>query len=281
MTTLANYETDVEDLLHDPSQQYWATAQIDRYINQARTKLVMDTGCLRTLQTIYTTASQEAITFGQVTGASITAGGTGYTNPTAVFTGGGGGTGVAATLGVTGGAVTSITFTNFGSGYTSAPTCTVTDGGGANGTIVCGVINVNTYDVLGINLIWGASRMALQWRPWSMFSALMRPYVGLISQPAMWAVYGDTQVYLGPMPDQTYPAEVDSVILPTDLSGATVDPIPLVSQGPIKYYAAHLAKFNSQSFGEAEIFLEQYNKKLQDVVGAYTRRIPNIYEDAK
>lgn len=273
MANLASYEGDVADLLHDPGNVIWSTTQLDGYINKARRKVVEDTGCLRVLQTVYFTQAQEQYTFGQVTGATIAAPGTGYLGTDTLNFSGGGGTGVAATLGVTSGAVTSITFTNFGSGYTSAPAVSITTGTGSGASILAGVINVNTYDVLDINLFWGGTRVQLDWKPFSVFSRLVRPFINLQARPVMWACYGENQIFLGPLPDQTYQAEVDSVVLPTDLSGATVDNIPTIYQSPIQYYAAHLAKFNQQSFGEAEVFLKKYAQRLNDVSNSYVRRI--------
>jgi hypothetical protein len=43
----------------------WSTAQLDRYINEARRQLVMDTGCLRSLQTVYFTQGVESYPFGR------------------------------------------------------------------------------------------------------------------------------------------------------------------------------------------------------------------------
>ena len=276
MTTIANYEVQVADLLHDPSNLIWSLTQLDRYINEARRQLAMDTGCLRSLQTAYFTAGVEAYTFGTVTGAAITAGGTGYTTPTVSFSGGGG-TGVAATLGVSGGAVTSIAFTNLGSGYTSAPSATVNPvGGGSGATVSVGMIQVNTYDILDIHLIYGNLRYATIWYPWSIFSRRMRMYTTVQQRPVAWATYGLTQAYIGALPDQTYQADVDTVILPTDISGSTVDPIPPVVQDPIKFYAAYLAKNNAQQFGEAGTFMSQYTKRLLEVAQPYQRRMGNV-----
>lgn len=278
MTLLSNYETQVADLLHDPNHVRWSTFQLDNYINEARRKLVMDTGCLRSLQSTFCTQSLEQYQFGQVTGALINSGGTTYTAPTVAFSGGGG-TGAAATLTVKAGVITAITFTSFGSNYTSSPIATITDSTGSGASISVGVINVNTYDVLNINIIWGAYRYPLDWRSFSNFSAQMRGYTTLTRQPAMWAVYGNTSVFLGPLPDQTYPMEVDSIILPTAITDyVTNDPIPPVAQDPIKFYAAYLAKFYDQSFGESENFRQQYMQRMLEVDAAYTRRIPSIIE---
>lgn len=281
MALLTDYETQVADLLHDPANVVWKTPQLDRYINEARRQVVRDSGCLRQLQTAYLTPGQEVYTFGQVTGASISAGGTGYTNPSIGFSGGGGGSGVAATVTQSGGAVNAITFSSFGSGYTTAPSASVTDtGAGSGAQIVVGVVNVNTYDVLGISVVWGNERYALLWQPFSAFSARLRTWLSSAyqRQPVMWAVYGNTQFYVGPPPDQPYQFELDTVVLPVDLAGSAVDPIPPIMQDPIKFYAAYLAKFNQQAYGEAEMLKQAYQRTVLECDAAYTRRIPNPYE---
>jgi hypothetical protein len=59
---------------------------------------------------------------GFVVGATVTSGGSGYTNSPAVNIKGGGGTNATAVANVSGGAVTGITITSAGIGYTSTPT---------------------------------------------------------------------------------------------------------------------------------------------------------------
>jgi hypothetical protein len=285
MTVIATYETQVADLLHDPANVTWSTPQLARYINEARRQLVMDTGCLRVLQTVVLTQGVEVYSLrsGALTGALITAGGTGYVAPTVSFAGGGV-TGVAATLGVTSGAVTSISFSNFGSGYTIGATDQWVDvvesivGPGSGATLTVGAIDLNTYDVLDVHVYWGNERYRLNWRPWSVFSMQMRAWVGLQQRPIMWAVYGDNRFYVGPLPDQAYQVDLDTVILPADISGVTVDPISPAYQDPIKFYAAHLAKINQQMYGEAATFKKLYFDNLADKSSAYVRRVPNPYD---
>lgn len=277
-TTIATYEVAVADLLHDPNQQIWSLTQLDRYINEARRQLVMDTGCLRSLQTTCVTQGVEQYTFGTVGGALIEDGGSGYLSGDTVAFTGGGGSGVAATLTVSGGAVTAITFTNYGSGYSSAPTPVITTAGGTGAVITPGVINVNTFDIISASIIWGTMKPQMTWKPFSEFSALMRAWTTWERMPAMWAVYGETGIYIAPQPDQTYQMELDTLILPDDLSGATVDPIPVMSQDPVKWYAAYLAKQNDQSYGEAETFKQQYDLRMKQVQSSYTRRVPDIYQ---
>lgn len=282
MTILSDYEAQVLDLLHDPNAANWTLPQIDRYINEARKKVVMDTGALRSLQASFVTPKQEAYNFGQVTGASIVTGGTLYTAPTISFSGGGG-SGVAATLGISGGAVNTITFTNFGSGYTSVPSYVITDATGSGATLSLGIINLNTFDVLGIHVQWGSQRYPLEWRPFRVFSSMMRQYTAATyqRQPVMWAIYGYAQIFIGPPPDQSYPVEFDTIILPTALADyVTSDPIPSMAQDPIKFYAAGLAKFNNQSYGEAESHFAFYRQKMLEVPSSYTGRIQDIYTAA-
>ena len=50
MPTLSNYLTQVEYLLHDANNNFWTVDQLTGYINEARSQLVRDTGCLRTVQ---------------------------------------------------------------------------------------------------------------------------------------------------------------------------------------------------------------------------------------
>lgn len=278
MATIATYEASVADLLHDPNQQIWSLTQLDRYINEARRQLVMDTGCLRSLQTSYCTQGVEQYTFGAVGGAAISGTMAGYLTGDTVSFSGGGGSGVAATLTVSGGAVTAITFTNYGSGYSSAPTASITTAGGTGAVITAGVINVNTFDIISASVIWGNMKPQMTWKPFSEFSALMRAWTTWQRMPAMWAVYGETGIYIAPQPDQTYALELDTVILPSDLSGSTVDPVPVMMQDPIKWYAAYLAKQNDQSYGEAETFKSQYDLVMKQRIAAYTRRVPDIYQ---
>jgi hypothetical protein len=287
MTTLApvatagTYEFLVTDLLHDPTFNRWSQEQIDTYVNIARRQLVMDTGCLRALQPTYLTKGKEQYFFGEVTGAVISNGGQGYTNPTVAFVGGGG-TGAAATLTQSAGVIATISFTNFGSGYVSVPAAVITDPTGVNGLIDCGILSFLTFDVLAINPLWGNQRYQLDWYPWRNFSSMFRQWQAEAyqRQPVAWAAYGDTSVFIGPPPDQSYAIEFDTVVLPTPFEvgdETTVDSIPAMAQDPIPIYAAYLAKKNAQNLGEAEAHLNDYRRRMLEVTSAYTGRIKSQY----
>ena len=76
------------------------------------------------------TGASAAVT-GTVSAVAVTAAGSGYIAPIVAFAGGGG-TGAAATAAIDGsGAITGIAVTNRGSGYTSAPTVTITGAPGS------------------------------------------------------------------------------------------------------------------------------------------------------
>lgn len=84
-----------------------------------------------------------------VTGVTITAGGTGYTDGTYPLTfSAGAGSGAAATATVVGGIVTSIAVTDPGSGYTSAPTVTLTGAGSGTGATFTAVVGDTTNAVV-------------------------------------------------------------------------------------------------------------------------------------
>jgi hypothetical protein len=61
-----------------------------------------------------------------ITGFNLVNGGSGYTTPTVILTGGGG-SGAAATARVSNGVVLDLVLTNAGTGYTSAPTVIIRD----------------------------------------------------------------------------------------------------------------------------------------------------------
>jgi hypothetical protein len=54
---LSDYQTQVTDLIHDPNNQIWSLNQLNKYINEARNRICVDTWCLRQILTpdIYST----------------------------------------------------------------------------------------------------------------------------------------------------------------------------------------------------------------------------------
>ena len=137
----------------------------------------------------------------------------------------------------------------------------------------------NTLDIINFNLIWGNTRIALQYMPFTDFNARLRYYQNYQGRPIAYSMYGQTSIYLGPVPDQTYTVELDTVIMPTALS--TVSPtetIPDPYTTPVAFYACHKAKYKEQAYGESEIFSQEYKNQVKAVLASvFTRRITTPY----
>lgn len=206
---LNGYITECRRLLHDANANFWSNNELTDYINEARQRLVRDSGCLRSYQTTTANTNQEV-----------------------------------------------YQFTAFPQG-------------------------ANTMDIININLIWGNTRIPLRYLPWTQFNAELRFWQNYVGRPIAFSMYGPTSFYISPVPDQNYAMELDTVILPTNLTLAAPDDpdqIPDPWTTPVAFYACYKAKFKEQSYGEAEIFKQEYVKQAQSVLATtYTRRMPNPY----
>lgn len=207
---LSDYITECRRLLHDANGNFYTDLELTDYINQARTRLVRDTGCLRQYQTSSVVQGQEIIN------------------------------------------------------TSSLP-------GGASGT--------TTLDILGINLIWGSTRVYLRYMPWTQFNAELRYWQNYQGRPIAFSMYGQTQIYIGPLPDQTYTIELDTILLPTPLSNAApTETIPDPYTTPVAFYACHKAKYKEQAYGESEIFKQEYQNQVKAVLASvFTRRMASPY----
>jgi FtsP/CotA-like multicopper oxidase with cupredoxin domain len=84
-----------------------------------------------------------------ITGVNVQNGGSGYTTPAILFTGGGG-TGATATARVSNGVIYGLVITNAGSGYTSAPTVEIRDPNPrATGAVATAVLTTSTMSAVG------------------------------------------------------------------------------------------------------------------------------------
>ena len=284
MPTLSNYLTQVEYLLHDANNNFWTVDQLTGYINEARSQLVRDTGCLRTVQNTSTpiassnpylsTNTNTTPATPWVASTAVTAGQYVFSNIYIYQYQTSGTSGTAAPAYPTG--------TNIFPPTTTFPDGTATLLYVQNAEIIPFQAlpqGINTVDILNINLYWGNSRIPMRYLPWSDFTSQLRYWQNYIGRPICFSVYGQQQIYIAPVPDQSYYIELDTVILPETLTTLSqVDTILDPWSTAVQYYAAYKAKFYEQSYGEAEIFQQQYNKKVLNVLNStYTRRIPNPY----
>jgi len=291
MATLQSYLTDVQRLLHDANLNFYTQQQLTDYINSARERVVRDTGCLRQIAVTQVPTIQGGTPTAWVANTAVTAGSYVFSNifiyqyktngtsgstappypasgannysnypPTAPFADG------TATLQYVGNCEI-ITFENLSSILATMP---------------LSISSGNTVlDVLNINLYWGNTRVPLDYAQWSVFNAKLRFWQNYIGRPLAFSVYSENRIYIGPVPDQTYQVEIDCVVLPNALSLSTATTPDVINDpynGAVKFYAAYLAKYYEQSFGEAEIYKQEYKLQIGSILGSvFTRRIPTMY----
>ena len=279
MATLQDYLNQTRRLLHDAQARYYSDADLTTYINSGCARAVADSTCYRQLQTVYLSNGVELFQYGSVTGVTVTAGGSGYDNTSTVaFSAPASGITATGTLQITSGVVTDVLITNIGSGYTSAPTLTF-GGNGSGASITPTILLPNTMDVMNITLDWGQTRVILNRMSFTEFQASVRAWIGYQQKPGMCASYGQNQWFIGPIPDQTYKAEWDTVLNPPTLVNYTdVSVIAFPYSDPVPFYAAHIAKLNEQSFEESDKFLQLYQQKMRYAIrSTMMRKLASAY----
>jgi hypothetical protein len=138
---------------------------------------------------------------------------------------------------------------------------------------------VNTIDVINITLLWGSMRVPMNYMAFTEFNARLRVWQGYLGRPVAFSIYGQSTVYLGPIPDMVYATEWDTVVNAAALVNLS-DPetINFPYTEPVPYYAAYMAKYKEQSYQEAQTFHEEYKAKVFTALrSASTRRLPTAY----
>lgn len=282
--TLATYRLECRRLLHDATGKFWSDSELNDYINDARARVCSDTGCLRRLVTAYLSQGVEQYPIGGVTGFLLTNAGTGYAAGTYALGIAVSPTGDTATGTYTvsaAGIVTSTALTYSGGGYLTAPAVTFPLGGGVNAAATAGIIPAVTLDIMNITPIWGNQRIPLRYMPFTEFNARLRTWIVNQQTPVVWSRYGTSggTAFVQPIPDQTYTTEFDTAILPNDLlTDVQVEQIAYPFTSPVAFYACWKAKQKQQAYGEGEIFIADYKRKILEAqASVQMRRIPNPY----
>ena len=301
MATLSSYITEVRRLLHDANGNFYTDQQLTDYINEARQRTVRDTGALREIVVTQTPCQvAPSATIGGVPPAYPTL----WTANTAVTAGQFVFSNIYIYQYITNGTSGSsappypqATQNNYNNYPPSTPfadgTATLQYVGNCENISYAALSNLlatsplspssgNTVlDIININLYWGNTRVPMDYLAWSDFNARLRFWQNYIGRPLGFSIYGQGQIYIGPVPDQVYQLEIDCVVLPNPLSintASATDAIVDPYTSPVKFYAAYLAKYYEQSFGEAEIYKQEYNKHAQSVLNTvFTRRVPSVY----
>jgi hypothetical protein len=282
--TLSGYITEVRRLLHDANGNFYTDTELTDYINDARERLVRDTGCLRIVQISQTplkVRSTDTISGATPTNPTAWAASTALTLNSFVFSN-------IFIYQVTQAGTTGTEPPAYPASNSNYPPTTQFLNGTVGLTYVGNCENIyyaslpqglQTLDVLNINLYWGNTRVPMRYMPWTQFNAELRFWQNYIGRPISFTVYGQSQIFISPVPDQIYQLEIDTTVLPSPLvAGTDQDTINSPYTSPVAFYAAYKAKYKEQSFGEAEIFKQEYIKQAQAVLNSvFTRRIPDPY----
>ena len=129
-------------------------------------------------------------------------------------------------------------------------------------------------DVMQIDLYYGTERITLSYEPWTRFDVLYRTWQSYQQRPVCFTRMGALSFFVGPTPDQTYPIDlIVSQIPPPLVTDATADPIPYPFTDLVKYWAAKLAKYKEQNFGESKVYEDMYKKEINMVQVSFMRRV--------
>lgn len=133
-----------------------------------------------------------------------------------------------------------------------------------------------TIDLINITILWGTQRVPLDYMAFTEFNAKLRGWQTFVGRPTCFTTYGNQSVKIGPIPDQTYPAEFDTIVLPFQMTAGspTQDTLVYPFTDPVPYYAASQAKEKTQDKEEAAQFMQQYGQKaMRAVKASFTRRL--------
>jgi len=273
---LQDYILQVQELLHDLSGVDWTQSELTNAVNGARTRVALDTHCVRKLYSTYvapnqfggsTITQQETYPLtGGVMGVTLTAGGSGFTSaPTVTIDPPpAGGTQARAFAVITGGAVTQINMSSWGSGYVSTPNVVISGGGGTGATGTA-VAMFNVFDVKAISVLWGVQRWTASWLPFQAYQAFMRANTSQFRYPGVWTVFWEMQqIYLYPVPDQPYGLDIEAVSTPNALANlADVDTQVIAPvNDAVQFYAANLLISKMQNTQMNDYWEKRYERRL-------------------
>ncbi len=284
---LVEYEQQTQRFLREQKQEFINPEDLISYINRARREIALRTQCIRVL----TPSSASVVT------AEVTAGGTGYVNPTVAITPpdfpsgyGQNPNGLQATALpiVQAGVITAIDIQNGGSGYFQ-PVATITDsvGTGATATLTAAPINLllqgqevynfsdidlsanpgarAVFYVRSVAIIYANYRYVIPIYAFSDYQAKIRQYPFqyqyVPSFGSFYAQGASGSLYVYPLPSQTYQMEWDCLCLPQDLTDRySEEAIPEPWTEAVPYFAAHLGMMELQQYNAARMYLDLYEK---------------------
>ena len=286
--SLFDHLQQTQRLLREQNQVFANPRDLISYVNNARREIALRTQCIRVL-----TPSS-----GVITGYSVTAVGSGYTNTPTItvsapdFPNGmlpyPNGEQATASAIVSNGEIVAIDSTYGGNGYFE-PTVEITDNAGTGATadaIVSGANLLNqgqekyafadidlsanpgcesVYAMRGISIIYSGYRYSLELLPWTRYQIYRAYPYQYQYTPAIFSQFGQGVAgtfFCYPLPSQSLQAELDCQCLPSDLiDNQSVEAIPAPWTDAVPYMAAHLAYLELQNFNAAKFMLDLYEKR--------------------
>ena len=297
MATLNSYLQRVQRLINDTRQQLVNPADLVEYVNDARREVAMRSQAIRVLPRIW----------GSIVSATITNGGTGYTNPTVTisapdspsgilpFPNGNQATGTATQIG---GVIDSVFITYGGDGYWQ-PIITINDPTGTGATVVPNMTNISQvlpgqevypfsvfdlspfpgvgaiYAVRSVNILYTNYRYPVRVYDFTTYQGKIRNYSGGSFQyvPVYASQFGRGDagtLFVYPPPSQAYQVELDCSCLPQDLiTDLSVEAIPDPYPDAVAYWAARNAFLEMQNGNSARLMEMLFDQRMTRF-GAYT-----------
>lgn len=291
MATLFDYQKQLARFAREAKQDFINPDDMVSYINRARREVAMRAQCVRRLTPIS----------GQIIGATVTAGGTGYVSPVATISApdfpsgtqpmpnGDQATAIATQVG---GVINSVQISYGGHGYFQ-PIVTITDssgpGAGATATLQLSPINtivqaqevypfssinvstfpgvLSVYMIMSVSIIYADYRYSLPCYSFSVYQSMIRQYPFQYQYvPTFCSQFGqgtNGSFYVYPLPSQTYQIEYDCFCLPQDLKdNLSVDVIPDPWTDAVAYHAAALCYEELQNLNFARYFQDKFDAML-------------------
>lgn len=285
---LFEYLKQAQRFLREANQDLINPNDLISYCNRARREIAMRAMAIRILSPIS----------GSVIGATVTNGGSGYTNPTVTITAPDFPSGMlpkpqgeqaTAQAIVVGGVITSIDITYGGYGYWE-PGITITDptGSGATATPSLSYINqlnqgqevypfsqvdLSAYPGVGsvywirrCSVIFSNWRYSLRVYSFTTYNAQIRTFAAQQYQyaPFFAAQFGrgtGGSFFLYPPPSQPYQIEFDMQCLPADLiDDQSVEALPMPFTEAVPYFMAHLGYLELQDMNKAKVYLDLFDQ---------------------
>jgi hypothetical protein len=286
LSTLQDYLDQLRDLLHDPSDQYWSVPEKIGYVNAALEQRDLDTGQNRHLYPFTLTIGQDIYSFQDLAAQNPDP----PIGPTAVPFNASSiviplspaqTVGYQVRLSASWSTTTTVSAAVAGSFTvtfgTPAPAGAILNWQLAGGRLLPNATEV--FDVIGINLIYSSSRLVMGQFSFTELNTSVRQYSPPLQwAPVRWARYGPSYIIFGPAPSMAYVTEWDcSTIGPALVNLTDSDLMPVPYTKAVKYYAAHLAKYNERQYDEADRFLAAYQRNLLGATNSRAGSVPNMY----